>query len=434
MVTKVGAQITESVSLDKFPPGNKKYSSRNFLFLQGHPSRFWGQLADGLTVDGHSVCKVHFCLSDLVFWGWRRGNSFRGKFSDWGAWISKFMSERNITDVIYYADRFPYHKAALKNARALGIKVWVIEFGYLRPDWLTLEPEGMGAFSNFPRSRVAIQKLAKGRIKPDLNGEYSHGFAIEAWNEVLFDLIQFFGRPLYPYYRSDRMYWPWYEYYCWLVEFARNKRYQREVSALVNRIRQKEISYSLVAMQLQADYQIRDSLNYSNLDVFLKEVFRSFADHAAPERELVLKIHPLDNGAERWGKRISDLAVLHNIAGRVHVIKGGDLTELLTNSSGVVLVNSTVAVHALRLNVPICVMGSAVFDIEGLNHTGGLDTFWENPKLADQKFFLEFLSALTTIQVKGSFFNPAGRLVAIGEICSRFRLENEIWRLPTKID
>ncbi len=395
------------------------------MFLQGHPSRFWSQLSDGLKADGHLVFKVHFCLADLVFWGWRRGKSFRGKFPDWGPWIDRFMSERRITDIIYYADRFPYHKTALKRARARGVNVWVIEFGYLRPDWITFEREGMGAFSSFPRSKVAIQELAQGRDLPDSSNKFSHGFIVEAWNEVVFDLLQFFGRPLYPFYRSDRMYWPWREYFFWLVEFARKGRYRRDVSDLEDRIRHNEIYYNLVAMQLQADYQIRDSSDYSDLGEFLDEVFGSFVNHAAPDRELVIKLHPLDSGAEHWHRRILDMAEMHGVERRVHVIKGGDLAELLTNSNGVVLVNSTVGIRALGLNVPVCVMGSAVFDINGLNHKGGLDSFWNFPTQIDRRLLEDFLRALSTIQIKGSFYDPAGRRAAISEICNRFRVAGD---------
>ena len=400
---------------------------RCILMLQGHPSPFWGQLYDGLVADGHRVLKVHFCLADLVYWGRRPATTYRGRYGRWQDWVTKFLVSEGVTDVLYYADRLPYHADALTAAQALGLRAWAIEFGYLRPDWITMEPEAMGARSTFPRDRAAIEALAQDIAPPDLVTRHPHGFATEAFHEVTFSLLQSFGRPLFPAYNADKMYWPVIDYLSWLTELAKERRYKRESDRIQGMALAGEVEFNLVAMQIQADYQIRASSPYGHLSEFLNEVFRSFARSAPSDRHLVVKLHPLDNGLERWFRRIPALARQSGIEDRVHVIKGGDLLRLLRRSKGVVLVNSTVGIHAMREGVPTYVAGSAVFDLPGLSHQGGLDTFWTAPDVVDGDYFDTFQRALSRIQVKGSFYNPEGRVAAIREIRGRFAPDPD-WR------
>jgi len=387
--------------------------------LQGHPSRFWGALHDRLLSDGHEVFKVHLCLADRIFWGRRPATSYRGAFRNWNGWIGAQLDALGITDILYYADRLPYHREALAEARRRGIRCWAIEFGYLRPDWITLEAEGMGAYSNFPRDPDTLARLAEDLAAPDLKNRFPHPFSAEAFYEVTFHLLQAYGRPFYPFYVSDKIYWPAIDYLSWLVELARSPQRTRGAEALETRIRAGGMSYNLVALQLQADYQIRASSPYAHLADFVDEVLASFSRCAPAERELVFKVHPLDNGLEHWFRRIPRLARQHGVEARVHVVKGGNLEALLAASKGVALVNSTVGIHALRMGVPTYAGGSAVFDLPGLTHQGALDAFWTDPEPVSTGFFQTFERALTRIQVKGSFFNPEGRDLAVAEISRR---------------
>ena len=302
-----------------------KAPSRCILMLQGHPSKFWGELYDGLVADGHRVLKVHLCFADLIYWGRRPAVSYRGRYSKWSAWIERYLIEQGITDVLYYADRLPYHADALEAAKGLGIKCWAIEFGYLRPDWITMEPEGMGARSTFPKEPDEIRRLAAGKNAPNMVTLYPYDFSTEAFHEVTFHLLQAFGRPFYPLYNSDKIYWPAIDYLSWLGQLALDKRRKRAAGRLQSKVESSALSYNLVAMQIQADYQIRCSSPYSHLFEFLEEVFASFANTAPASRHLIVKLHPLDNGLERWFMRIPELARKAGIESRVHVIRGGEL-------------------------------------------------------------------------------------------------------------
>lgn len=391
------------------------------LFLQGHPSFFWRDLARALADDGHRILKVNFCLSDHFFWRLRGAKSYRGTLKKWPEWLTDFCKREGVSDILYFADQFPYHRIARDVADNLNMQSWACEFGYLRPDWLTLEHGGMGAASSFPRDPEKILALAERMPEPDMKMRWSHPFVTEACYDICNNIFPIIGRPLYPFYHSDRMVWPPLEYLSWLSRLLRGRHEKRTASELEVRLAESGENFNLVAMQKRDDYQIRASSHYVGLEDFLSEVFQSFVQHAPKKRRLLIKLHPLESDLPRWQKRIPKLARKYGIADRTDVIRGGNLNRLIEMSDGVILVNSTVGPHALALNTPVCALGTAIYDLPGLTHQSGLDTFWTTPDPVDRDFFHAFRRALMSIQVKGSFFCPDGRKEAIAEICRRFR-------------
>ncbi|HEY0276552.1 MAG TPA: capsular biosynthesis protein [Paenirhodobacter sp.] len=412
----------------RFPAQPTGTGTPTILLLQGHPSWFWGELADELGRRGWRVLKVHFCLADRLFWGRRKAVSYRGRFRDWEDWLRGFCQTENVSEILYFADRMPYHVGAQAVGRSLGIPCRALEFGYLRPDWLTFERDGMGKFSHFPQDPEVIRGLAETCAEPVMVPRYKHDFSTEATFEVCYNLLLSLGRPLYHRYNADRPYWPAIEYLSWLPHLAMEKRRLRQAKAIENRLIGADIPFNLVALQINTDYQIRDNSPYNDLKEFVSEVLTSFARHAPKDRHIVLKIHPLDNGLHMWFLRIARYARRLGISQRVHVMRGGDLTRLLQHTAGLVVVNSTVGLHGLRNGCPVCAMGDAIYRLPGLTHMAGLDQFWTDPEPVDPGWFKAFRRALSRIQVRGSFFDPEGRAAAITEICQR--LENGEADLP----
>jgi capsular polysaccharide export protein len=389
------------------------------LFLQGHPSRLWRDQFDELSRRGVRCLKVNLNLADSVFWRGGPSVAYRGSLAGWPAWLDAFCRREGVTDILYFGDQHPYHRAARAVAEPLGIACWVVEFGYLRPDWITLERDGMGPLSRFPRDREGLRALAGGRDMPDLVARYPHGFAQEATDEVAFNLLMVFGRPVFPRYVSDKAFWPVMEYLGWLPLLALAGHDRRRAAECERALCGTGVPFNLVALQMRGDYQIRAASGFADLEDFVDEVLASFRRHAPPDRQILFKLHPLESGWHVWTWRIGRLARRHGVADRVRVIRGGDLQRLLTASRGVVLVNSTVGLHALRLGVPTCALGQAIYAIDGLTHLRGLDRFWTEPDPVDPALFQTFQRALGAIQVKGSFFNPDGRRRAVAEIADR---------------
>ncbi len=408
--------------------------TRTVLMLQGPPCRFWRELGEGLRADGLRVIHVGFCLADLAFWRGRM-RLYRGRLEDWPAWLADLCAREGVSDILYYADRQPYHRAAIPVARAQGVRAWAIENGYLRPDWITMEPEAMGAFSRFTREPREIRRLAAAAPAPDLARRHGHGFAREAVSEVSFHLAMALGRPFFPNYMADKHYPPIVDYAGWLLKWAGGGAARRAARAAEALCRAGGRPVFLFALQLQSDYQIRASSPYGCLSEAIEEVLASFAAHAPADAVLIAKQHPMDNGLERWPRRIARLARRFGIADRVWAVDGGSLDLFLASARGVVTVNSTVGLHAIRAGRPVIALGDAVYDLPGLCHRGGLATFWARPEVPEPRFVAAYLRALADrVQIRGSFYDPAGRAAAIAEIARRLARPDAHWALHRPVE
>ena len=392
-------------------------ADRTVLFLQGPPTPFWSELGDAVAARGAQVRRVSLNAGDALFW--RRGGavSYRGRLRGWRRWLAAFAAREGVTDIVYFADRLPYHRIAQKVARAAGIGAYAVEFGYLRPDWLTLEREGGGAYSHFTDDPARLNPAASA---PDFTARHGHPFLHEAVGEVLYNLAATFGRPLYPCYAADKYYPPVFDYLCWLAKLARGGAAKRAAAAVEAACLGGQWPYTLLALQLQSDYQLRACAPYRHQGDMLAEVIASFAANAEPERRLVIKLHPLDNGWENWPKRVARLAARHGVADRVLTLDGGDLNRLIRDATGVVTINSTVGVHALRVGAPVKALGAAIYAMPGLTHQGPLDGFWTAPQPPTPTVVAAFLATLAEqIQFKGSFYAPEGRRLAADAMAER---------------
>src|SRR5262249_50512295 len=298
--------------------------------LQGPTSIFWRELAAAFEAKGHSALKINLCFADQLYWRRPKGWNYRGRFKNWKSYLAAFVKAKNVTDIIYYADRFPYHIVAAEVARDFGIATFVIENGYLRPDWITLEREGMSTYSHFPADPHSIYRVA-GKVKeaPDLVPHFAHRAFDETFNEVFFHLLAYFFRLNFPFYRSDRYYNPVIDYLSGLRRQLRLNRLGREADAVVSDLVSHTEPFHLVALQTQSDYQIRDNSPYRHISEMIEEVVSSFAKHAPSNDRLVFKLHPHDNGIVPWPRNIARIAAERGVGHRVVSIDGGDLDTLL---------------------------------------------------------------------------------------------------------
>ncbi|MDT8344800.1 MAG: capsular biosynthesis protein, partial [Thermohalobaculum sp.] len=407
------------------------------LMLQGPASPFWSVLGEQFAAAGARVLHVNFSLGDWLFWrGPGKALSYRGSLATWEDWLTALVAREGVSDILYFADRLPYHIGAQRLAtRRQGLRVWAVENGYLRPDWLTLEPFAMGRHSRFTRDPETLRWLADALAEevpepPALGPAYGHPFAREAACEVIFNLAQVFGRAVFPRYVSDKAVWPLAEYLGWVPRLWRGRGERRLAKRVERACVNGPAPFAVVALQMETDYQIRASSDYRTQRDMLAEVIASFARHAPGEMRLIVKLHPFDSGLIDWRRLAARLAVRHGVAGRVAVIRGGNFAAMMRAARGIVTVNSTSGVSALALGCPVRVLGDAVYDLPGLTHQGPLDTFWTAPERPDAALFAAWARAVAgTIQVRGSLFNPAGQRDAAAEIVRRVCAPERYWQL-----
>ena len=394
-------------------------AKRRFLFLQGPIAPFFAEVAAGLRALGHQVHRVNLHLGDRVFWRGQDSVDFTGNPEEWPNWIADFLRRHAITDLLLIGEQRPYHRIAIAAAKARGIAVTVTDYGYLRPDWITLERDGMGGASHFPREPAEILRQAAGLPMPDLKPLYSDVFATMALRDVAYHALAQWPFP-FRHYRRHQLQHP-FLVYAGLAKRLLWRRQENRISAQVfDALRARAAPFWLFAMQLETDFAIRAYSPFTDMDAPLQQVMASFAAHAPPGAELLIKLHPLDPCWKPWPRRIAAMARAAGVAGRVHVIPRGRLPALLAAASGLVTVNSTAATSAMVLGKPVKLLGQAVYDVTGLSFQGDLDAFWTMAAPPDPELLRAFLALLCgAYMVRGAFHQDSGLAAAVAGAVAR---------------
>jgi len=402
---------------------------RNFLFLQGPQSPFLSYIADNLIAMGHKAYKINLCFGDKLFWKHPNAVSFRGRREAWPAFIEKFLDEHRITDIMFLGDQRPYHQVAKAKARERGIRVIVTELGYLRPDWVTMELDGMSTYSRFPRDPAAIKDLAEKFPEPDFTTRYPSSFWQLAMWDLGYNLSNVFLWFLFPHYRWHAIYHPLTEYFGWVRRSFFRSYEDRKARHAIKALIRSEKTYYVLPLQLQTDYQIRAHSPYPDMVTPARQVIESFARYAPPDSRLVVKVHPMDSGMINWRNLVERTALGAGVPDRVIYIDGGNLDILLRQCRGVVTVNSTVGTAALQHMKPLVVLGNAIFDIPGLAFQGHVNRFWTDSGPPDRELLTAFYRALAgTTQIKGGYYTEEGLRAAAEEAAKR--LDGTLYELP----
>ncbi|RVP53400.1 capsule biosynthesis protein [Sinorhizobium medicae] len=388
---------------------NNPATPRTFLFLQGPSSPIFAKIAGHLEALGNTCLRINLNVGDRIFWRRRGGQDYRGSLAEWPAFVETFIRRHSVTDLVLLGEERPYHRTATAAARNAGIRVFVVEMGYLRPDWLTLERGGMSSNSHFPTDPVQILRASAGLPEPDWKRRYRQTFIAEAAYDLLYNLPNVFLCFLFPGYRRHAIFHPLAEYAGWIRRLATGRAERRKSDALIRSLAGAGAPYFVYPLQLETDYQLRAHSPFSSQREAIDAILASFARHAPAGTRLAIKLHPLDNGLIPWRKITAGIAASLGIWERVFFLDGGNLDLLMQNSSGMVTVNSTAGLHALKQGKPVKILGTAVFDIAGLTDQQPLDLFWEAPQAADPALATAtFRLMAASIQVRGNFYSRAG--------------------------
>ena len=139
------------------PPGRKVgktgLAGRRFLIVSAPFGPFGRVFSDVLRARGAEVSRMLFNAGDSLSWRRPGGVPFR---SDAGKWPERLLQlAEDYTDILVFGEGGAYNQAVLRNVERLNARVWVLENGYFRPDWITVEENGVNASSGLPRDRMA---------------------------------------------------------------------------------------------------------------------------------------------------------------------------------------------------------------------------------------------------------------------------------------
>lgn len=350
---------------------------RNFLFLQGPPGPLFRTLGQRMAAAGIGVHRINLNGGDLRDWPTCATN-YRGTLSRWPSFVDSFMRQHDITDLILFGDCRQYHRIAHGVAGLRGVRVHVMEEGYLRPNWMTLEPQGVNGHSGLPRDIQWF--LAEAEQLPDDPAELpsvTAAFRRRAHDSYWYYHRVFTDRWRYPFYRNHRRHSILAEGFGWLNKFIWQGRNQRRADVVTAKL--DDGNFFIFPLQLSGDFQIRTHSPFPDMQSACRYVIDSFAKHAPTGSRLVVKAHPLDSSFFPWRGFINRLARRRGLQDRVDFIDGGDLDDLSLRARGMVCVNSTSATLALMNGTPVCALGDAVYDMAGLTYQRRLDQFWHEP-------------------------------------------------------
>lgn len=362
------------------------------------------------------MSRVNFCAGDWLHWHGSECENWRGRPEDWPHAVARRIAADGITDLVLHGDTRPYHRAAVQAAEAAGIDVHVTELGLLRPGFMTLERGGLSTLSRLPTDPAAIRAVAARAPEPDLSPRYPGSFALEAWQDLSYHLPNVAAAPLFPHYRRHTPLHPLWDYALWAKRLAgsrgRRKRAERVQTSLLASGR----PLFILPLQVEGDYQLVAHSPFASMRDALDFVVRDFLAHAPEEARLVVKAHPLDNGLVDWAAEIGR----SDGGGRIVFLDGGALDALFARASGLVTVNSTAGLDALRAGLPVATLVPSLYDVEGMTHPGPLAGFWTAPARPDLSLVACFIRMIAaTTQVRGSIHNREGLDAAVEAIAAR---------------
>lgn len=387
------------------PKDLSTYKGKRVLLLQGPVGPFFARLAVDLRKAGATVNKVNFHAGDWLFYR-RDALWFRGKKQEWPAFLSHLLAHERIDTILLYGDCRPAHLVALHLARERGLHIGVFEEGYLRPNHITLETWGVNGNSRLPRDPQTYLDM------PELPDVEERGLGNTYWHMIWWGFWYFTVGALGRLIHADLLHhrslsigeaWPW-------LRSAWRKHWYRwtEHAAMPTLLAQWKGRYFLVPLQVHNDSQLTMHSRFDSIERFITEVMGSFAKSASIRTALVFKHHPMDRGYCNYRRLIGDLALKHDLAGRVFYIHDQHLPTLLDKARGVVVINSTVGLQALRHGTAVKALGDAIYNMQGLTHQGSLDSFWRqaptarpNPRLLRQ--FVRYLKHEN--QINGNYYS-----------------------------
>jgi capsular polysaccharide export protein len=372
------------------------------LFLQGPMGPFFRKLIHKLRERGARAYKINFNGGDEWYSRGVEATSFTGKEVEWPQFLRDFIIEHNVNSVCVFGDCRRYHRTAKAIAHDMEIGFYAFEEGYIRPNHITFERNGVNGYSEIEMQ--GLLDWQEFEIEPEsaMGGTLLNRmrYCFLYYNLVAFRASNF------PHYIHHRSLSRCYEMSSWLKALGRHYLYritERKIQKHLVKNHDKE--YFLVPLQVYNDAQIRFHSPYESIEIFIRQLMESFAENGDPKDILVFKHHPMDRGHCHYGELIKEWMEEYGLVGRVMYCHDQHLPTLLSHAKGVVTINSTTALSAFYHNASVKVMGDAFYDIDGLCSQQSLEEFWQKPKEINYELFLRLRSFLVNHgQVNGSYY------------------------------
>jgi capsular polysaccharide export protein len=399
--------------------GASDTKSRHFLIVSAPFGPFARELARDLRAQGARCSRVLLNAGDLVDWGPRASFRFGAARREWPAWLRSLVRRERVTDILTYGDCSAYAAGAIEVARDLGLPAHVLEQGYFRPDWITLEREGVNANSLLPRDPQWHLSQAAG-MAPREDRVVGRAMPAAVLWLTRYHVALYAGLPAFPRFRTGYRRSAARQAAGHIVRFVFRTMIVHGHGKRRGRLMDAPGPLFLALLQRPGDSQLWRHSRFADTAEFLEHVVSSFAAHAPPDAHLMVRPHPLDPGLEPHERTLRAIAAREGVAGRIAFVDDGKLHEILPAIAGAVCVNSTAGLAAIEFGRPTVVLGEAIYDMPGLTHQAGLDSFWRAPQPPYAELYQAFRTVvLARTQVNGAFATARGRALAVHDVAGR---------------
>ncbi len=391
--------ILQPLSLGKLP------NYKKVLLLQGPVGGFFQKLSNYWIGREAEVIKVNFNPGDDYFYK-NEAIQYKESLSQWPRYLKELLITREIDAVFLFGDCRPIHKPAKLLCDTLNIDLWCFEEGYFRPNFFTLEKNGVNYYSSL--THIHPSSLPAQEIKTSLIS-YPKRFTQMCLSGFQYWLANVLHQNHYPYYTHHRdLNFTKAAY--WINSFLRYLKYKFTEHPRKRQIlNSKNTSYFVVPLQVHDDSQITEHSDYGSVEEFIEEVMLSFSEYlkkTASEDCLIIKHHPMNRGHEHYGSFISSLSNSLDISSKVIYIHNIALPDIFRHAKGCVIVNSTFGLQSLLHGVPVIALGRCFFAKESLTFQGDLSEFWGNPGPVNSDIFNNYKThVISTTQVNGCLYS-----------------------------
>ncbi len=406
---------------------------RDVLLLQGPIGPFFSRFSKELSERGFNVHKVNLNGGDKLFYKQPGAIDYAGELRHWDAFLERLIVNKKIGRIYLFGDCRIYHRIARDVAKRHDVRIFVFEEGYIRPNFITLEEDGVNGHSPM---------LQKGFNLPrKLNPEYKeHEFSINVFSliaiySMAYYLASAFKKKQFPGYQHHRDFRWLPEGFRWIISGFRKVRFKRkERHVLDNLLPEFEHNYFVCPLQVHCDMQVVVHSEYNSIEHFIGDVLTSFAKHAPSNKAIVFKHHPLDRGYTDYTNLFNNLVSELGLQGRVFYVHDLCLPTLLTHAQGTVVINSTVGMSSLFHGTPVKTLGKAIYNLPGITSQSSLKAFWRKAGKVDRNMFNQLRNYLVVQnQLNGNMYKPMSGESASGLVWSD-RLLNEHTYTEDRID
>ncbi len=381
------------------------------LFLQGPMGSFFKKKQLRLIKD-NSVFHIGFNKGDEFFSLKDNFYPYRDTTEKWKNFINLFLKKNKIKIIFLFGDCRFYHRIAIQEAKKLNIDSYIFEEGYIRPNYITLEKNGVNYFSELIKNRSEILNQIKidniNICKAKNNFSKNKTFFKMAFQSFFYFLISNIYSFQYPNYIHHREFSVLRELKyatCNIFRLIKNTIVEFNFEKICEK--KYKNKYYFVPLQTHNDFQVKVHSKYKSIEEFIEEVLRSFSKYAGSDKFIFFKHHPVDRGRKNYYKTIISISNKLNIATRVKIISDVHLPTLLKNAISTIVINSSVGLSSLHHKTPVLCLGKSIYDIEGLTAKNiKLDDFWNKQLKVDYKNYKKFRAYLIKeTQINDNFYN-----------------------------